>query len=109
MEDTIPNTRKKFKFRAVLGFIKYNQKGIFSSIGTQYLVKPYIAPDIQRKIDKQGTDLSYLLTVIDLTNTYWQTENGKREIQDLESELQLVMNIKHGNILKLVGFQIDKK
>ncbi|RCK65291.1 eIF-2-alpha kinase GCN2 [Candida viswanathii] len=108
MEDTIPNTRRKFKFRAILGFIKYNQKGVFSSIGTQYLVKPYVHNDIQHKIDKQGTDLSYLLTVIDLSNSYWQTESGKREIQDLESELQLVMNIKHSNILKLVGFQIDK-
>ena len=27
MEATIPNTRRKFKFRAILGFIRYNQKG----------------------------------------------------------------------------------
>ena len=52
--------------------------------------------------------MAFLLTVIDLTNEYWQTDKGKREIQDLESELQSIMSINHSNILKLIGFQIDK-
>lgn len=109
MEATIPNTRRKFKFRAVLGFIKYNQKGIFNSIGLQYIVKPFIDNEMRNKIENNGADLAFLLTVIDLNNEYWRyTEDGKREIQDLESELQSIMNINHSNILKLIGFQIDK-
>lgn len=108
MEATIPNTRRKFKFRAILGFIRYNQRGVFNSIGSQYIVKPFIDNEMRNKIENKGSDLAFLLTVIDLTNEYWQTDKGKREIQDLESELQSIMSINHSNILKLIGFQIDK-
>lgn len=105
----IPGTRLKFKFKAVLGFIKYNKRDLLTSIGTQHIVKPYVPPENQAKIEKLGVELSYLLTEIDLDNTYWDTDRGKREVQDLETELQLIININHINITKLLGFQIDKK
>ena len=60
---------------------------------------------MRNKIENKGSDLAFLLTVIDLTNEYWQTDKGKREIQDLESELQSIMSINHSNILKLIDFK----
>ncbi|ODV82087.1 Serine/threonine-protein kinase [Suhomyces tanzawaensis NRRL Y-17324] len=105
----LPGSRVAFKFKAVLGFIKYNKNDLLSSIGTQNIVKPYLPKEVQSKIDKQGIELSYLLTEIDFDNAYYNTDQGKREIQDLETELQLILNVNHDNISKLYGFQIDKK
>lgn len=103
-----PGSKSKFKFRAVLGFVKYRKRDLLSPISTQYIVKPYIPPEVQERIDKKNIELSYLLTEIDLKHKYWLTDLGKKEIQDLESELQLIMNLNHDNIVKLYGFQIDK-
>ncbi|KAI5960796.1 GCN2 [Candida pseudojiufengensis] len=108
MEDSLPNSRVKFKFRAVSGFIKYTKKGTFSSIGRQMIVKPFVTKEIQQLADRQGLELTYLLTEIDLTNLHWQKDKGKHEIQDLEKELQNCLKLKDPHILKLIGFQIDK-
>ena len=104
-----PGSKSKFKFRAVLGFVKYRKRDLLSPISTQYIVKPYIPPEVQERIDKKNIELSYLLTEIDLKHKYWLTDLGKKEIQDLESELQLIMNLNHDNIVKLYGFQIDNQ
>ncbi|KAI5950161.1 GCN2 [Candida jiufengensis] len=108
MEDILPNSRIKFKFRAVSGFIKYTKRGIFNSIGKQMIVKPFVTREIQQKADKQGLELTYLLTEIVLDNSYWQKDGGKHEIQDLEKELQNCLKLRDPHILKLIGFQIDK-
>lgn len=103
-----PRSKTKFKFKAVLGFVQYRKRDLLSTISTQYIVKPYIPLEYQIRIDKKNIELSYLLTEIDLSNDYWLTDKGKKEIQDLESELQLIMSINHDNIIKLYGFQIDR-
>lgn len=104
----IPGSKSKFKCRAVLGFVKYRKRDLLSSISSQYIVKPYLLREIQTRVDKKGLELSYLLTEIHLKNEFWSSDAGKKEIQDLERELQLIMNTSHENIVKLYGFQIDK-
>ncbi|KAK6201600.1 eIF2-alpha Serine/threonine-protein kinase [Scheffersomyces amazonensis] len=106
--DELPQTRTKIKFRAVSGFIKYFKRDLLSNLGHQYIVKPYLSSNLQEKLDKQDIELSYLLTEIDFINPFWNTEAGKREIQDLEKELQMIISLKNDNILKLLGFQFDK-
>ncbi|KAG2734837.1 hypothetical protein G9P44_002843 [Scheffersomyces stipitis] len=101
-------TKLKFKFKAVSGFIKYGKRDLLSTAGNQYIVKPYLTPDLQTKIDAKGTELSYLLTEIKLENPYWNSEQGKDEIRDLEHELQMIRDISNDNIIKLYGFQFDK-
>ncbi|KAK6458449.1 eIF2-alpha Serine/threonine-protein kinase [Scheffersomyces xylosifermentans] len=103
-----PGLRTKFKFKAVSGFIKYGKRDLLSVLGNQYIVKPYLSKDMQAKIDEKGVELSYLFTEINFENHYWNLEEGKDEIQKLESELQAIMGISNDNIVKLCGFQIDK-
>ncbi|EDK47294.1 conserved hypothetical protein [Lodderomyces elongisporus NRRL YB-4239] len=108
LADTLPVNGGRFKFRAISGFIKYNKTTFFSSIGKQYIVKPFVSSEVQAKADRMGLELSYLLTDIHLQEEYWFSESGKREIQDLERELQSCLHINDSHLLKLVGFQIDK-
>lgn len=108
LEDFLPHCRRKYKFRAVQGFIRYTKRGLFSSIGKQFIVKPFVSDDVKAEADKHGHELNYLLTEIDLNNQYWQQDAGKNEVQDLEKELQSCVNSNNPHILKLIGFQIDK-
>ncbi|CAI5760147.1 unnamed protein product [Candida verbasci] len=109
MQGSIPFTRSKFKFKAVSGFTKYSKKNIFTSISQQFIVKPFVNNEVQDKIDRQLVELTYLLTIIELDNKYWQSDAGKKEIQDLEKELEIIVNLQDDHINKLVGFQIDKQ
>ncbi|KAK6465929.1 eIF2-alpha Serine/threonine-protein kinase [Scheffersomyces coipomensis] len=106
--DELPKSRIKVKFRAISGFIKYFKRDLLSGLGRQYIVKPYLPPLLQDTLDQRDIELSYLLTEIDFINSHWHTEAGKREIQDLERELQMVIGLKNDNIVKLLGFQVDK-
>ena len=49
------------------------------------------------------------MTEIDLNNQYWQQDTGKKEVQELEKELQSCVNLNNPHVLKLIGFQIDKQ
>lgn len=104
----LPSNNTKFKFKAILGFISYDKQDILSAISKQYIVKPYISKEYQKKLNVGEVNISYLLTVVDLQDLYWLSDEGKREIQDLERELNLIMKFRHINISKLFGFQIDK-
>lgn len=104
----IPGTSFKFRFQAVEGFVRHHNKDILSSIGFQYIVKPYLPNSIRDRFGKKDIEISYLFTEIDLTNPYWLTDSGKRDIQDLEKEFLLVTNLSNENVAKLYGFQIDK-
>ncbi|CAL1189967.1 unnamed protein product [Candida parapsilosis] len=109
LEDSLPNCKRRFKFRAVQGFIRYTKRGLFSSIGKQFIVKPFVSEEIKAEVDKHGQELNYLLTEIDLNNQYWQQDTGKKEVQELEKELQSCVNLNNPHVLKLIGFQIDKQ
>lgn len=96
-----PGSRSKIKFRAVSGSQKWKNKDVLSAIGEQTIVKPFLPDSVE-------CGAKFLLTKITLTNPYWNTDKGKGEIQDLEQELQLIMNLNHDYLTKLLGFQIDK-
>lgn len=104
----IPGTSFKFRFQAVEGFVRHHNKDILSNIAFQYIVKPYLPSSVRDRFGRKGIEVSYLFTEIDLTNSYWLTDSGKRDIQDLERELLLVTNLNNENIAKLYAFQIDK-
>lgn len=100
--------RLKFKFKTVMGLVPTSKKDLLSPISKQFIVRPYFPHDTSQKINPTNEELSYLLSEISLTNPFWKTDEGKKHIQDLESELQSIVNINHENIASLVGFQIDE-
>ncbi|KAI5958136.1 GCN2 [Candida margitis] len=108
VEDVLPHSRRKFKFRAVQGFIRYTKRSLFSSIGKQFIVKPFVSDEVRAEADKHGHELNYILTEIDFNNQHWQRDSGKSDVQDLEKELQSWVNSNNPHMLKLIGFQIDK-
>ncbi|CUM64213.1 uncharacterized protein PRCAT00001807001 [Priceomyces carsonii] len=108
MVGQIPGSKQKFRFRSVLGFAPVKYGDLLSRLGDQYIVRPYLATGVTPGFDKKGNELSYVFTEISFNNSFWMTDSGKSEIQDLERELQLALNITNDNISKLVGFQIDK-
>ncbi|CAK9442012.1 uncharacterized protein LODBEIA_P58110 [Lodderomyces beijingensis] len=108
LEDSFSQTGTRFKFRAISGFINYSKGGLLGDIGQQYIVKPYVSEETRCKLEQLGSELSYLLTEINLTHSYWQSDCGKREIQELENHLQECSKLQDSHILKLIGFQIDK-
>lgn len=95
-------TRTRFMFRAVQGFIPYKSKNLLLGISSQYIVKPFV-PQAAKKID-----VCYLLHVIELNDDHWSTNLGKREIRELERQLELVMNLNINEVLSVYGFQIDQ-
>ncbi|CCE82585.1 Piso0_002317 [Millerozyma farinosa CBS 7064] len=108
IESHIPNTKITLRFKSIIRSFRYSKKDILSTVGEQYIVRPHITPEAQRQLDEKDIEVAYLFTEINLEDTHWTTEEGKKEIQDLERELQIVMNIQHSNIVKLFAFQIDK-
>lgn len=98
----------RFKFRAVQGFIRSHTRDLLLEISDQYIVKPYLSPSVQARLDDRKIDVSYLLTVIELDDTLWLTSAGKAEIRHLELELELTMALASEAILKVRGFQIDQ-
>ncbi|CAN3365926.1 eIF-2-alpha kinase Gcn2p [Diutina catenulata] len=106
MTAEVPGTRQRLPFRAVSGFITSNKRDLLSGVATrQYIVKPYLG---DRARGRRGAELAYQLTEIELCDRHWATEAGKRELQELERQLSAVTGLAHDNIVRLVGFQIDK-
>lgn len=104
----VPKSNSRFQFKAVQGFIRAHTHDILLEVGTQFIVKPYLPPDLQKKFDDRNLDVSYLLTVINLDNHRWLTSDGKAEIRALELELEQVMALSSLSVLKVFGFQIDQ-
>lgn len=104
----IPRSKSRFQFKVVQGFIRVHTHDILLDVGTQYIVKPYLPPSVQKRFDDRNCDVSYLLTVIDLDNHRWLTSDGKAEIRSLELELEQVMALTSDSVLPVYGFQIDQ-
>lgn len=103
-----PRRSARFRFRAVQGFIRLHARDLLLPVSAQYIVKPYLPPDTQRKLDERKIDVLYLLTVVELHDAHWQTPDGKADIRNLELELEKAMAINSDSILRVYGFQIDK-
>lgn len=104
----VPKSNSRFQFKVVQGFIRSHTHDILLEIGTQYIVKPYLPPETQKRFDDRNLDVSYLLTVIELDDHHWLTSDGKAEIRALELELEQVMALSSLSVLKVYGFQIDQ-
>lgn len=95
---------KSIKFRVVLKLSDYSRIDALSSVSKQYVVSPHLSNEIRKTC---SVTTEFLFTEVELSHPHWMTEGGKKEIQDLETELQSVMELSHDNINCLVGFQID--
>ncbi|GEQ72664.1 hypothetical protein JCM33374_g6351 [Metschnikowia sp. JCM 33374] len=104
----VPHTNSRYQFQAVQGFINYDGKDLLSGISKQYIVKPYLPPVEQARLDERNLTVSYLLTVVSLNDAYWSTIAGKSDIRNLELELESVMSLNSDSLLKVIGFQIDQ-
>ncbi|QRG39755.1 hypothetical protein FDK38_004209 [Candidozyma auris] len=101
-------TRSKFEFRAVQGFVPYKANNLLSSISTQFVVTPYVPQAVLRQIRGGRLDVCYLFHVIELDDEYWSTNEGKNEIRELERQLEQAMNLNITEVLNVYGFQIDQ-
>lgn len=107
----LPNN-SMYKFRAVV-----NPKPVI--LGTdlfcfaeQFLVKPYVPPESPLAegllASEMMENLCYLLTEVKLDNPYFNTSNGKKEIANLEKELETSLRINHDNVNKLYAYTIER-
>lgn len=108
MTAQVYGTRRQFPFRAVLGFIGCRKRDLLALVAAHsYIVKPYIAPSLAPE-HKRGLEVLYLLLEIDFLHSHWSSDEGKREIHQLEAQLAQVAQLRHSNLQRLLGFQIDK-
>ncbi|KAK9479055.1 kinase-like domain-containing protein [Lipomyces japonicus] len=85
-------------FRRVVGKIPLNTDCAF---GKLYLVKPQLSTDVQ-------CDTGFLLHEIEVTEDYWNTPDGKRELETLEEELNSLKFLRHDNVVQLLDFRIAR-
>lgn len=100
--------RMMFSFRTVLEPTRFRKPDLLSPIAAQQVVTPYIPNLVASKL-QNALIPTFLLSDIVLKCHHWTTDDGKREIQLLETELQKVMGVRHENVAALVGFQIDRR
>lgn len=106
----VPKSSAQFQFRAVTGFVRSHSKDLLLGVGAQYIVRPYVAPSTPKRLASQIKDLGYLLTVIELNDELWPSRDARAEIRKLEAQLEAAMSLpRSASILKVYGFQIDKK
>ncbi|QPG74822.1 hypothetical protein FOA43_002158 [Brettanomyces nanus] len=125
---TVEIQHLQFSFRTVTGFVPVQPSGLLKQISKQFLVKPYVKKGSQaenvlknlasntgilkrrygRNISGIEDDLQCVITVIELTNPYWNTTQGKKTMLTLEKELQAVLELKHDNVDRVLAFNIEK-
>ncbi|QLG70501.1 hypothetical protein HG535_0A04410 [Zygotorulaspora mrakii] len=107
----LPNN-SLYKFRAVV-----NPKPITLSsdpfgFAKQFLVKPYIPPESPLADALMSSEMMenfyYLLTEVELDNSYFNTSNGKKEISHLEKELESLLKVDHANINRLYAYTVER-
>ncbi|KAH3674853.1 hypothetical protein WICMUC_003056 [Wickerhamomyces mucosus] len=102
------------RFKAVTTCMTTKPSGLLS-FGKQTVVKPYLHPstkssDIYKKeINKIEDQALFTLTEISLDHKYFATFEGKKEVQDLEKELDALTHFRHENIATLYAYSIVQK
>ncbi|CCH60122.1 hypothetical protein TBLA_0C03180 [Henningerozyma blattae CBS 6284] len=108
----LPNN-SSYKFRAVVNPRPIMLQNGILSLASNYLVKPYIPPDSPLTDLLMTSELMenfyYLLTEIDLDHPHFNTSNGKKEISNLEKELDSLLKVDHDNVNKLYAYTIERK
>lgn len=72
--------------------------------GDSYIVKPYLGQS-----EENNADLQLLLTEIMLTEPFWSTSEGRRQLQELESELEQTRLVRHDYVVPLYEFRFEKQ
>lgn len=102
----VESIRSRFQFRAVSKKHIYKGRDLLSPFSQQWVVVPFLSNEFKERV--KGLRIEYLLSEIELFTPYWLKEDGKREVQKLESELESLVGIFHPNVILLLGFQINK-
>ncbi|CCD24060.1 serine/threonine-protein kinase GCN2 NDAI_0C04000 [Naumovozyma dairenensis CBS 421] len=101
-----------FKFKAVVNPTPIKLNSDLFNFGKQFLVKPFIHPESPLADALMSSELMgnfyYLLTEIELTNSYFNTSNGKKEISNLEKVLESLLKVKHDNVNRLYGYTVER-
>lgn len=100
------------RFKAITHCLNSKPQGILSFAKTS-IVKPYIHPTAEEsKIYNRGLkaiedESLFCLVEIELENTFFASSAGKKEIQDLEKELESLSDFRHENVSVLYAYSIE--
>ncbi|SCU88411.1 LAFA_0E12530g1_1 [Lachancea sp. 'fantastica'] len=101
-----------YNFKAVVNPKEIDLGADLLGFARQALVKPYIPPDSPLANALTSSDMMvnffYLLTEVTLDNPYFNTSNGKREISNLEKELDSLTRVTHDNVNRLFAFAVER-
>ncbi|KAK9238884.1 kinase-like domain-containing protein [Lipomyces kononenkoae] len=73
------------------------------SLGRLYTVKPQLAGD------RVTVDAVFLLHEFQLTEQFWNTSDGKQQLESLEEELNSLKILRHDNVAVLYDFRIARQ
>ena len=111
MKAKLPNNTQ-FKFCAVVAPKQIFLQNDILSFANQYLVKPYVPSDSPLADVLMSSEMMqnfyFLLTEIHLKNPYFNTSNGKKEIANLEKELESLLKVQHDNVLRVFSFTVER-
>lgn len=88
------------KFKKVTG--KLQTTSFF--FGENFIVKPVLAESTDNLPEEN--ELLFLLSEITLETPFWTSAEGKRQLHNLESELEMLRNLRHENIVPLYESKI---
>lgn len=100
------------QFKAVTRCLTSRPQGILS-FGKLSIVKPYLHPSAEEsKIYKKGLktledESLFCLIEVELENPFFGTSSGKKEVQDLEKELDSLVDFRHENVSSLYAYSIE--
>ncbi|CEP63771.1 serine/threonine-protein kinase GCN2 LALA0_S09e02124g [Lachancea lanzarotensis] len=101
-----------YKFKAVVNPKEIDLGADLLGFARHALVKPYIPPDSPLANALTSSDMMvnffYLLTEVTLDNPYFNTSNGKRDISNLEKELESLTRVTHDNVNRLFAFAVER-
>ncbi|GAV56153.1 hypothetical protein ZYGR_0BA00590 [Zygosaccharomyces rouxii] len=101
-----------YRFRAVVNPKPVKLHADLFYFADQYLVKPYIPPDSPLAEALMASEMMenfhYLLTEVQLDNSHFNTSSGKKEISNLEKELESLLKVSHDNVNKLYAYTVER-
>ncbi|QLQ80988.1 hypothetical protein HG537_0E03430 [Torulaspora globosa] len=107
----LPNN-SMYKFRAVVNPKPITLATDLFCFAEQYLVKPFIPPESPLAEALMASEMmenfQYLLTEVKLNNAYFNTSSGKKEISNLEKELESLLKNCHDNVNRLLAYTVER-
>ncbi|AQZ17561.1 GCN2 (YDR283C) [Zygosaccharomyces parabailii] len=101
-----------YRFRAVVNPKPIKKQTDLFSFADQVLVKPYISPDSPLADALMSSEMMenfhYLLTEVRLDNSHFNTNSGKKEISNLEKELESLLKVNHDNVNRLYAYTVER-